>query len=122
MAKEKTEGQKGSEWGTMQWIKWSAGLGSAIMAALLVALPASGILEPNSAVVVIMGLVASVLAIVAGKAAETYSKGRVEIKVAKAYAEDRTVVAGTPTLIDLDELKKLLKPGDIIDVNPGPPA
>ena len=107
----KTEGQETSEWGAMQWIKWSSGLASGILLSLVVALPLSGALDSNSLVLVVMGIAASVLAVVAGKAVSTYTGSRTESKVAKAYAapsmDPRAAV--TPQLIDLDELKKMFR-------------
>jgi len=95
---EPTEGQKTSEWGAMQWIKWSAGLASLIAGSLVVALPASGAVDASSLVVVVLGILSGVLAIVAGKAQADYTKSRTAVKVAKV----------TPPSVDLDELKRLL--------------
>ncbi len=108
----KTEGQETSEWGAMQWIKWSSGLASGILLSLVVALPLSGALDSNSLVLVVMGIAASVLAVVAGKAVSTYTGSRTESKVAKAKAyaaQQPQNLASTPQLIDLDELKKMFR-------------
>jgi len=78
------DGKTTTEWTALKWIMTICGILGAAMTSVIGALVASGTLEQNSTVAIVLGGVVAVLTAVGGVSGGQYIKGRSAIKAAEA--------------------------------------
>lgn len=76
-------GNETSEWGVMKWVTWGAGMLGGGLTALVSALAASGVVDGDSTVLVVLGALAAVCLAIGGAVGKSYIDGRNRVKVAK---------------------------------------
>lgn len=88
------QGKETSEWTVVKWILVVCGILGTALTSVLGALAASGALEQNSTLAIVLGAVAAVLGAVAGKSGAEYMKGRSLVKANASAAEAAKALEG----------------------------
>lgn len=84
------DGKESTEWTVVKWVMAICGIVGAALTSVLAALAASGTLESNSTLAVVLTSVAGVLVAVGGVVGKEYVKGRSVVKASAEIKEDPT--------------------------------